>query len=97
MENQKKGADELFCASCGAIIKISAEICPTCGIRIKKGDSYAITSFVLGISGLIFTAGMLIIPQLLGLIFGIMGINSSKKGISIAGIILNSIYFYVYN
>jgi TM2 domain-containing membrane protein YozV len=30
---QQKGADEIFCASCGAIIKREAEICPKCGVR----------------------------------------------------------------
>jgi hypothetical protein len=34
MENVK-GADEKFCPSCGAIIKIAAEICPKCGVRQK--------------------------------------------------------------
>jgi Predicted membrane protein len=28
-----KQADEKFCSSCGAIIKIAAEICPKCGVR----------------------------------------------------------------
>ncbi|MDR2584353.1 MAG: NINE protein [Fibromonadaceae bacterium] len=28
-----KQADEKFCSSCGAIIKIIAEICPKCGVR----------------------------------------------------------------
>lgn len=29
----EKNADEKFCADCGSIIKIKAEICPKCGIR----------------------------------------------------------------
>jgi len=32
-DNVTKGADEKFCSSCGAIIKIAAEICPKCGVR----------------------------------------------------------------
>jgi len=34
-----KQADEKFCSSCGAVIKIAAEICPKCGVRqnAKKG------------------------------------------------------------
>jgi TM2 domain-containing membrane protein YozV len=28
-----KGADEKFCADCGQLIKIKAEICPRCGVR----------------------------------------------------------------
>lgn len=34
-----KQADEKFCSSCGAVVKIAAEICPKCGVRqnAKKG------------------------------------------------------------
>jgi TM2 domain-containing membrane protein YozV len=32
---REKAADEGFCASCGAIIKKAAEICPKCGVRQK--------------------------------------------------------------
>lgn len=32
-ESVAKGADEKFCAECGAIIKAKAEICPKCGVR----------------------------------------------------------------
>lgn len=30
-----KAADEVYCSSCGAIIKKEAEICPKCGVRQK--------------------------------------------------------------
>ena len=33
LENRQKGTDEVFCSSCGAIIKKEAEICPKCGVR----------------------------------------------------------------
>lgn len=33
---REKAADEAFCASCGAIIKKEAEICPKCGVRQKN-------------------------------------------------------------
>ena len=46
-DDVKKGADEKFCSSCGAIIKIAAEICPKCGVRQKgiagSGDPNAST------------------------------------------------------
>lgn len=35
-DRRKKGADETFCSSCGAIIKKEAEICPKCGVRQKS-------------------------------------------------------------
>jgi len=33
---RQKAADEVFCSSCGEIIKKEAEICPKCGVRQKK-------------------------------------------------------------
>lgn len=30
---REKSADEKFCADCGEIIKVKAEICPKCGVR----------------------------------------------------------------
>lgn len=37
-DNLVKGADEMFCHSCGAVIKSAAEICPKCGVR-QSGNS----------------------------------------------------------
>jgi TM2 domain-containing membrane protein YozV len=39
-EQQVKGPDEMFCSSCGAIIKKEAEICPKCGVRLKPAPYY---------------------------------------------------------
>jgi hypothetical protein len=36
---RKKGADEVFCRSCGGAIKKKAEICPECGVRNHKQES----------------------------------------------------------
>lgn len=30
---RQKGADEVFCTTCGAAIKTEAEVCPECGVR----------------------------------------------------------------
>lgn len=35
-DRRAKGADEIFCTSCGAIIKAEAEVCPKCGVRNKS-------------------------------------------------------------
>ncbi|MBI2546237.1 TM2 domain-containing protein [Candidatus Woesearchaeota archaeon] len=36
---KKKSHDEMYCSSCGAVIKKDAEICPKCGVRQKhKGN-----------------------------------------------------------
>ena len=32
----EKGVDEVYCSSCGAVIKKAAEICPKCGVRQKE-------------------------------------------------------------
>lgn len=34
-DRRAKAADEIFCGTCGAIIKAEAEICPKCGVRNK--------------------------------------------------------------
>lgn len=36
---REKSADEVFCHSCGAVIKREAEICPKCGVRQKTERS----------------------------------------------------------
>lgn len=33
IDSRPKGADEMFCRSCGVVIKKEAEICPKCGVR----------------------------------------------------------------
>lgn len=37
--NRQKGADEVFCRSCGETIKKEAEVCPHCGVRNKEANS----------------------------------------------------------
>jgi len=37
-EVMEKSADEMFCSSCGAVIKKEAEICPKCGVRQKEPE-----------------------------------------------------------
>lgn len=39
MSNRVKGLDEVFCSSCGEIIKREAELCPKCGVRQRKAPS----------------------------------------------------------
>lgn len=33
------GPDEVYCTSCGEVIKEEAEVCPECGVRQKTGDN----------------------------------------------------------
>lgn len=37
--SDKPGHDEMYCRSCGEIIKREAEICPHCGVRNKPSSS----------------------------------------------------------
>jgi TM2 domain-containing membrane protein YozV len=51
----EKQPDEMYCSSCGAIIKKEAEICPKCGVRQRpfqpavKGGKNKVTAGVLAI------------------------------------------------
>ena len=38
-ETREKAIDEIFCSSCGSIIKKEAEICPKCGVRQRTSSS----------------------------------------------------------
>jgi len=38
----EKASDEIFCSSCGAIIKREAEICPKCGVRQKPAPGFSL-------------------------------------------------------
>lgn len=40
---RQKGADEIFCASCGEAIKRAAEICPNCGVRNEESSKSRIS------------------------------------------------------
>ena len=41
-DRRKKEADEMFCKSCGAIIKKEAEICPKCGVKNKHEEDISL-------------------------------------------------------
>lgn len=57
----------------------------------KDNSGFAIASLILGILGVIPCCCANIVPAVLALIFGIIGLKSSKKGMAIAGIILSVI------
>lgn len=69
----------------------------TTDVQLKKKDYFvlAITSFVLGIFSLLNTLLIPVIVGLpmstLGLAFGIISINSSKRKLAIAGIVMNTL------
>ncbi len=53
---KRKEVDEIYCSSCGAIIKKEAEICPHCGVRqkssspvgLKKRSTAAVLALLFG-------------------------------------------------
>ena len=57
-----KGADEVYCSSCGAVIKEQAEVCPECGVRQQSASSTeeknpvlaAVLSFIIPGAGQIY-------------------------------------------
>ena len=38
IDKKNKDHDEMFCSSCGSIIKKEAEICPKCGVRQRRSS-----------------------------------------------------------
>ena len=43
-QSRTKGPDEKFCESCGAVIKLAAEICPKCGVRQANSRTSSVGS-----------------------------------------------------
>jgi len=92
------------CPFCAEMIQEAAIVCRHCGRSLtetetnyqpQKKDNYglAITSLALGIFSLLAwflpICGFPI--SVIGLILGIIGMNSSKRGLAIAGIVMSSI------
>jgi TM2 domain-containing membrane protein YozV len=44
---RQKGPDEMFCSSCGEIIKKEAEICPKCGVRLKVQNNVTLSRWTI--------------------------------------------------
>jgi len=67
----KLGADDQFCQSCGEVIKKLAEICPKCGVRLRDApDGEKVSDKTSPFWKVIWIIGSLLIP-LVGLIVGI--------------------------
>lgn len=100
---QTTGGQAIQCPRCKSISPISANNCKSCGMPFTMegttieasgaSNGYCVASLVLGIIGI--PTGCLILPALLAIIFGIVGINrinssggeSGGKGMAIAGIV----------
>jgi len=96
-DNQQNKTDEVYCSSCGASIKNEEPTSQKSGVKRNKIiktmlNISSFASLVLGTVGLFFV-GSLIFTEILGLIFGIIGLKSDKREIAIVGIILSTIQF----
>ena len=96
---QQKGENEVFCPSCGAIIKKEAVICPKCGVEqnnltAETKNGFSIASLVLGIVGLL-CLGFLIIPGVLGFIFSFKGLKSKQTAKRNGNRWINSKFFAI--
>jgi len=84
-EDRVKQLDEVFCSSCGKIIKKEAEICPLCGVRQKPAP-------VLGSLPLDYGADPLsgkskVAAGLLGILLGGLGAHKFYMGKTGMGIL----------
>lgn len=95
-------AIDVYCSSCGKTIKKDALMCPFCGVQqgtnlqLKKDNKgAAVASLVLGLVGLIAwlfpLAGFPV--TIVGLIMGIVGQKSTKRGMATAGVIISMVGF----
>jgi len=62
-QKQTPGEDEMYCRSCGSVIKKEAELCVKCGVRIRgdytaqpgrRGSGWLMAGGVLGIVAGVF-------------------------------------------
>jgi len=89
----------MFCLHCGKEIGEGAAFCVHCGAAVNQGEiqpsqpqtggGNAIASLVLGIVSWATCGGLFLLP-LIGLILGLFGLKSAKKGIATAGVCLNA-------
>ena len=88
MEQTRPGHDEMYCSSCGSIIKKLAELCVHCGVRV--GGQASQTSQVE------FSEKSRVIAGILGILLGGFGIHRfylGSIGIGIVQIIVTLITF----
>ena len=71
MEAPKPNADEMYCSSCGSIIKRRAEICVNCGVRASTQQSAV---------GVVTSDKSRLAAGLLGILLGWLGVHRFYLG-----------------
>lgn len=107
IQRQPDGKQSIKCPRCGGMSPITANNCKACGMPFTMegttleaagtSNGFCVAALVLGIIGL--PAGCALIPPVLAIVFGVIGYNqvtrsgieSSGKGMAIAGIICGAI------
>lgn len=78
---RSKGTDEKYCADCGAIINVKAEICPKCGVRQMPAPMSAVLGRTAPSGRSKFIAGIC------ALFLGGLGIHKFYLGQTVWGIV----------
>jgi len=103
---QKSGQQTIQCPRCNTLSAITANNCKSCGMPFTMegttleasgtSNGYCVAALVLGIIGM--PTGCTVITPLLGIIFGIVGLNQTSsgnegagRGMAIAGIVCGTI------
>lgn len=71
------GADEMYCSSCGVIIKRRAEICVHCGVRVAAPPSSAAP---IAAAPTAFSDKSRVAAGILGILLGGLGVHSFYLG-----------------
>lgn len=91
----------IFCDECGERISVApmpkADNVNSEEVQNQKQSGLGIASFVLGIISMV-SLGILFVPEILGIVFGIVGLTNknSKKSFAIMGITFSAIAILVF-
>lgn len=79
MEQNRPGYDEMYCSSCGSIVKKLAEICVHCGVRLNNPSVQS--------APIEFSEKSRVTAGILGILLGGLGIHRFYLGNIVVGIL----------
>ena len=88
MQDVKPAHDEMYCSSCGSVIKSAAEICVHCGVRVAQPGTQS--------TGFTYSEKSRVLAGILGIVLGAIGVHRfylGNIGIGILQIIVTMITF----